>query len=69
MLLYVYLLSVTLFCVKVFFSVLLGQEKNCSHEVTVVLFSRTFYEAKCIGKSIPCFLVTVFNLSPLIRDF
>uniref|UniRef100_A0A8C2YCB8 GATOR1 complex protein DEPDC5 n=1 Tax=Coturnix japonica TaxID=93934 RepID=A0A8C2YCB8_COTJA len=26
------------------------KEKNCSHEVTVVLFSRTFYEAKCIDE-------------------
>lgn len=26
------------------------QEKNCSHEVTVVLFSRTFYNAKIIGE-------------------
>ena len=26
------------------------QEKNCSHEVTVVLFSRTFYIAKSIGR-------------------
>lgn len=26
------------------------QEKNCSHEVTVVLFSRTFYNAKTLGQ-------------------
>lgn len=26
------------------------QEKNCSHEVTVVLFSRTFYNAKTLGE-------------------
>lgn len=32
-----------------FSCVLPEQEKNCSHEVTVVLFSRTFYEAKSIG--------------------
>uniref|UniRef100_A0A2K6CIW1 GATOR1 complex protein DEPDC5 n=1 Tax=Macaca nemestrina TaxID=9545 RepID=A0A2K6CIW1_MACNE len=25
------------------------KEKNCSHEVTVVLFSRTFYDAKSVG--------------------
>lgn len=30
---------------------MLKQEKNCSHEVTVVLFSRTFYNAKTIGES------------------
>lgn len=27
-----------------------NQEKNCSHEVTVVLFSRTFYNAKTLGQ-------------------
>ncbi|CAO2640326.1 GATOR complex protein DEPDC5, partial [Lemmus lemmus] len=27
-----------------------GTEKNCSHEVTVVLFSRTFYDAKSIDE-------------------
>lgn len=26
------------------------QEKNCSHEVTVVLFSRTFYNAKSLSE-------------------
>lgn len=31
---------------------MLKQEKNCSHEVTVVLFSRTFYNAKTIGESV-----------------
>lgn len=31
---------------------MLKQEKNCSHEVTVVLFSRTFYNAKSMGESI-----------------
>lgn len=31
-------------------SPLLLKEKNCSHEVTVVLFSRTFYNAKTIGE-------------------
>uniref|UniRef100_A0A8B9GL62 GATOR1 complex protein DEPDC5 n=1 Tax=Amazona collaria TaxID=241587 RepID=A0A8B9GL62_9PSIT len=33
-----------------FSCVLPEQEKNCSHEVTVVLFSRTFYEAKSIDE-------------------
>ncbi len=37
---------------------MLKQEKNCSHEVTVVLFSRTFYSAKTIGESVS-FIVTV----------
>lgn len=41
--------------------VLPGQEKNCSHEVTVVLFSRTFYEAKSIGMQILCFHVSIFK--------
>uniref|UniRef100_A0A2K5QZI4 GATOR1 complex protein DEPDC5 n=1 Tax=Cebus imitator TaxID=2715852 RepID=A0A2K5QZI4_CEBIM len=27
-----------------------GTEKNCSHEVTVVLFSRTFYDAKSVDE-------------------
>ena len=37
------------------------QEKNCSHEVTVVLFSRTFYNAKTIGEPVPFTLRSSFD--------
>lgn len=28
----------------------LFQDKNCNHDVTITLFSRTFYDATCIGE-------------------
>ena len=28
------------------------QEQNCQHDVTIVLFSRTFYKAQSLGKEI-----------------
>ena len=33
------------------------KEKNCNHEVTIVLFSRTYYGAKSYGESGPSYLL------------